>query len=131
MQKLTGQPWPARGPRRHCRRPGRFPSHVAAIPITAARAIATPVRFTTRNAAAAGPMSRAVDRIATMVTADKETATARASRWRTPTRRAGTPAGRGQVVADRGEQQGSVEGDHCHQGGHTEYGDDRDRRRRW
>ena len=53
--------------------------------------MAGPVRLVIRRAAAAGPMSSAVDRIAPMVMADSDTAMARAARKAIPTRRVATP----------------------------------------
>ena len=49
-------------------------------PIAAAITAARPVRFVMRSAVAAGPMSSAVDRIAPMVTAESDTASASATR---------------------------------------------------
>src|SRR5579872_2710996 len=57
----------------------------------AARAIAGAARLVSRRAAAAGPMRRAVERMAPMVMAERETATARAIRYPSPTSRTGTP----------------------------------------
>ena len=57
-----------------------MPSQVAATPIAPATAIARPGRVVSRSAAAAGPTSSAVDRIAPIVIAASATATAIASR---------------------------------------------------
>src|ERR1700733_5344295 len=59
--------------------------------MTAAKAAARPGRLVRRSAVAAGPMSSAVDRIAPIVTADSDTATASAARYPMPTRRTRTP----------------------------------------
>ena len=79
-KKLTGQPPRAREPvvavvREEHAEPGRERRRSTAA-ITAAR----PGRLVMRSAVAAGPMSSAVDRIAPMVTADSDTATASAAR---------------------------------------------------
>ena len=78
MQKLTGQPLP----------PAQtvlsyainVPTQQAHTPTPIAIAMATPIRFATRSATAAGPINRAVERIAPIVTADIDTAKARANR---------------------------------------------------
>ena len=57
-----------------------MPSQVAAVPISAAAAIARPGRLVTRSDVAAGPISSAVDSTAPMTTADSATATASAAR---------------------------------------------------
>ena len=57
-----------------------MPAQQANTPTAAATATATPVRVATRRAMAAGPINRAVERIAPIVTADIDTASARAKR---------------------------------------------------
>ena len=53
--------------------------------------MAQPKRRVSRNALAAGPMSKAVERMAPMASAERPTATARATMNREPTSRSGTP----------------------------------------
>ena len=53
--------------------------------------MAAPVRRVNRNAVAAGPISSAVERMAPMASAERPTATARATMNSEPTTRTGTP----------------------------------------
>ena len=57
-----------------------MPAQQANTPTAAATAMATPVRFASRRAMAAGPIKRAVERIAPIVIADIDTAKASARR---------------------------------------------------
>ena len=61
-----------------------MPSQVAARPISAAQTMASPGRAVSRSPVAAGPISSAVLRIAPMVMADSETASAIAIRHSSP-----------------------------------------------
>ena len=68
-----------------------MPPQVVASPISAASAIALTGRRATRNAAAAGPISSAVDRIAPTVIAESATASASATEWVSATARTRMP----------------------------------------
>ena len=59
--------------------------------ISADHSITRPGRLVSRSAVAAGPMSSAVLRMAPMVSADSDTASAIATRHSTPVRRTGIP----------------------------------------
>ena len=76
-----------------------MPSHVAPTPMAAATTMAVPVRLVRRSAVAAGPMSSAVDKMAPMVMAESDTASARATRKPTPTSRTRHAPGGGQIGA--------------------------------
>src|SRR6516164_19289 len=68
-----------------------MPSQVAARPITADQRIARPGLLVSRRPAAAGPTSSAVLRMAPMVRADSDTASAIAIRHKDPVARTGIP----------------------------------------
>ena len=72
-----------------------MPSRVVATPRTQAATMAPrTILRVTRSAVAAGPMSRAVDRIDPMAMEDRPTATAMANMNSRPTQRTADPAGR-------------------------------------
>src|SRR5215472_11684054 len=75
-----------------------MPSHVVTRPMRTAQAMARPGLLVNRSAVAAGPISRAVLRIAPMVSADSDTATAIAIRHAAPASRTGIPRAKARSV---------------------------------